>query len=212
MDKPLLILTLSISFAFLVSTKIAEASSMQVAADSNFSNQITEFSAGQTIYVQVSANNDGSSKHQLNIKDNAYNQIAAYNLSKNGNEFSANFSAPNNEGYYSLEAQIESSGSKSTSVKTIKVGKPQNANVSVNLQTKVEGQNIAVSRNTNQSVVAKSSPIPTLNSSQSPIPDSSPQIADYTDYTFDQSENGTNILINIGQFFQRIWMTIWPFR
>ena len=108
--------------------------SLEVASDSNFSSQTTNFSAGQTIYVRVNANNEGTDKHQLNLRDNQYNLISTYNLNKEGSKFTASLGAPSSEGYYSLEAQIVSAGSNNTSAKTIKVGKPQNANVKISLK------------------------------------------------------------------------------
>lgn len=113
--------------------------SLEVASDSTFSTQTTNFSAGQTIYVRVTANNEGTDKHQLNLRDNQYNLISSYNLNKEGSKFTASLTAPSSEGYYSLEAQIVSAGSNNTSVKTIKVGKPQNANVKVSVNESSSG-------------------------------------------------------------------------
>lgn len=127
-------------FAFGFFAKVqAGDNSLEVASDSNYSTQTTNFSAGQTIYVRVTANNEGTDKHQLNLRDNQYNLITSYNLSKNGSKFTASFPTPSSEGYYSLEARIESSGSVSTSVKTIKVGKPQNSNVKVSVSESTSG-------------------------------------------------------------------------
>src|SRR3990167_11159413 len=85
---------------------------LEVASDSNFSSQTTNFSAGQTIYVRVTANNEGTDKHQLNLRDNQYNLISSYNLNREGSEFTASLAAPSSEGYYSLEAQIEDGAPK----------------------------------------------------------------------------------------------------
>src|SRR3989344_4992705 len=112
---------------------------LEVASDSNFFSQTINFSAGQTIYVRVTANNEGTDKRQLNLRDNQYNLIKSYTLAKDGSKFTISLPAPSSEGYYSLEAQIVSAGSKNTSVKTIKVGKPQNANVKVSVNESSSG-------------------------------------------------------------------------
>src|SRR3989344_3679242 len=146
---------------------------LEVASDSNFSSQTTNFSAGQTIYVRVNANNEGTDKHQLNLRDNQYNLIQSYNLNKEGSKFTASLTAPSSEGYYSLEAQITSSGSNNTSVKTIKVGQPQNANVKVSVKENSSG----VSKSTEEEVLGTNDEDEDQDQSPAlrPSPESSPQ-------------------------------------
>src|SRR3990167_7149997 len=142
---------------------------LEVASDSNFSSQTINFSAGQTVYVRVTANNDGTDKRQLNLRNNQYNLIQSYNLNKEGFKYTASLPAPASEGYYSLEAQIVSAGSNNTSVKTIKVGDPQNANVKVSVNESSSGTSqspqaeVAGSENENQI------------EEENPPPESSPQ-------------------------------------
>src|SRR4030042_5413697 len=132
-----------ITFIIFNISEVFADSNLEVAADSNFSNQTRDFSAGQTIYVRITTDSSGEQKHQLNLRDNTYNLITSYNLNKNGNLYSTNFNAPQGIGYYSLEAEIVSEGRNVTSVKTIKVGGPNNANISVriNNETSTSGNN-----------------------------------------------------------------------
>ena len=174
--------------------------SLEVASDSNFSSQTTNFSAGQTIYVRVNANNEGTDKHQLNLRDNQYNLISTYNLNKEGSKFTASLGAPSSEGYYSLEAQIVSAGSNNTSAKTIKVGKPQNANVKVSVNESSSG--------TSQSPQAEVKGVEDEDQSPylSPSPESSPQTEVYQE---EPEESGFwtpvfNVALKIADF-------LWPF-
>src|SRR4030042_3101037 len=132
-----------ITFTIFNGSAVLADSNLEVAADSNFSNQTTNFSAGQQIYVRINTDSSGEQKHQLNLRDNSYSLIKFYNLNKNGNLYSTNFNAPQGVGYYSLEAEIVSAGRNVTNVKTIKDGSPNNANVSVriNNETSTSGNN-----------------------------------------------------------------------
>jgi len=176
--------------------------SLEVASDSNFSSQTTNFSAGQTIYVRVTANNEGSDKHLLNLRDNQYNLISTYNLTKEGSKFTASLGAPSSEGYYSLEAQIVSSGSNNTSVKTIKVGKPQNANVKVSVNESSSG----VSQSTEEEILGTDDADQDQTPVLSPSPESSPQTEVYQE---EPKEAGFwtpvfNVALKIADF-------LWPF-
>ena len=55
------------------------STNMEIAADAGFTNQTLQFSAGQTIYVRVTANNSGDTKSVLNLRDNLYNLLASIN-------------------------------------------------------------------------------------------------------------------------------------
>ena len=160
--------------ALALSAKVqAGDNGLEVAQDSNFFSQTINFSAGQTIYVRVTANNEGTDKRQLNLRDNQYNLIKSYTLAKDGSKFTVSLPVPSSEGYYSLEAQITSSGSNNTSVKTIKVGKPQNANVKVSVNESTSG-----SSQSPQAEVVGSEDENQIEK-VSPTPESSPQTEVY---------------------------------
>ena len=109
-------------------------SAMEIAADSSFTNKTLKFNAGQTIYVRVTVDNDGQDKHVLNLRDNNYNLITTYSMTKSGNQFQVNFPAPAAAGIYSLEANIVSSGSVANFVQTIEVGDAGSQNSQVNVK------------------------------------------------------------------------------
>src|SRR3989338_5270854 len=83
--------------------KIVDSSSaLEIARDSTFSNRTNEFSAGQTVYVRVTSEVSGTTKRELNLRDNSYNLITTYGLSSAGsNQYTASFAAPNTAGIYS---------------------------------------------------------------------------------------------------------------
>ena len=110
------------------------SSAMEIAADSAFTNKTLKFNAGQTIYVRVTADNEGGDKHVLNVRDNNYNFLTGYSMAKNGNQFLVDFPAPANPGIYSLEANIVSSGSVANFVQTIEVGGGGTGNSQVNVK------------------------------------------------------------------------------
>jgi len=176
--------------------------SLEVASDSNFSSQTTNFSAGQTIYVRVNANNEGTDKHQLNLRDNQYNLISTYNLNKEGSKFTASLGAPSSEGYYSLEAQIVSAGSNNTSAKTIKVGKPQNANVKVSVNESSSG----VSKSTDEEILGTDDEDQDQSPALSPSPESSPQTE-----VFQQQPKESGFWTPVFNVALKIADFLWPF-
>ena len=95
---------------------------MDIAADSGFSQIVGNFNSGQTIYVRITTDNEGSDKHNLNVHDSNYNILSTYQLNRSGNRFTVNFPAPQTAGTYSLEADIQSNGANLNLVKTITVG------------------------------------------------------------------------------------------
>lgn len=212
--KPPNLRALLISLFILSSTfsnLVIAGASLETATDASFATTTLDFSPGQTIFVRVWAENSGETSHQLNLRDSQYNQLESFTLNKlSGNQFSVNFSAPQNEGYYSLESRVESQGSISTSVKTIKVGSPQNASVKVNIQNKVQGQSVTDQFNTN----SQKSPSPQINSSPPPSNSSEePETFDNPDFTFeDKSHQKSNFLLNLEQFIKKLWASLWPFR
>ena len=116
---------------------------MEIATDAGFANQTLNFSAGQTIYVRVTADNSGDSSSVLNLRSNLYNLLATYQFSKTGTnpyQFTVNFPAPGASGNYSLEANIESNGSVVNYVRTIEVS-GSNSDQSDNSQVNVKVEN-----------------------------------------------------------------------
>jgi len=122
-------------------------SSMEIASDASFAAKTLKFNSGQTIYVRVTAENDGSDKHVLNLRDNNYSLITTYSMAKSGDQFLVNFPAPQNSGIYSLEANITSAGSVTNFVKTIEVGGggTGNSQVNVKIENKVNTGNQVLS-------------------------------------------------------------------
>src|SRR3989344_5482775 len=135
-------------------------SAMEIAADSAFTNKTLKFNAGQTIYVRVTAENDGSDKHVLNLRDNNYSLITTYSMTKSDSEFLVNFTAPSSAGIYSLEANITSSGSVANFVKTIEVGEggANNSQVSVKINNQVNTDNQVNTGNQSSSTSEESEP------------------------------------------------------
>ena len=185
---PALVIFLSLNFSNLIPdidigkiiNSATSGSAMEIASDASFTNQTLEFNAGQIIYVRVTAENDGSDKHDLNLRDNNYNLITTYSMNKNGNQFVVNFPAPNAAGIYSLEANIVSSGSVSNFVKTIEVGEggAGNSQVSVKINNQVNTGNQILSETDQASPIQtpgssdQASPIPTPTPTPTPTPDS----------------------------------------
>jgi len=136
MSKPLLPLLLFL--VTLITPSDIFASSLEVSKSSNFSESDTNFASGETVYVRVATDKAGSSS-VLSVRDNNYSSIKTINLNRNGDSYTASFSAPSGDGYYSLEAKIKGEGMNVTSVKTIKVGNPTSANINVNVNSSVKG-------------------------------------------------------------------------
>lgn len=128
-------LVITALLSFLSPFPVLAGSNLIVSSDASYSSSTTNFAAGQNLYVKLETDALVDGIHQLNLRDSTYNLIQTYNLSKNGNSFSTSLAAPSSEGYYSLEAVIESAGTSVKSVKTIKVGSPQNANIKVNVKS-----------------------------------------------------------------------------
>jgi|SRR3989344_815627 len=128
---------------FLLPSMVLASSPLLVSQSSDFSSDVRDFSAGQTIYVKIETDNSGDNQKVLNLRDNSYNLLKTYPLNKSGSVYTVSFGAPSGDGYYSLEAKIESSGQNTTSVKTVKVGSVNAASVKVNVNSKTEGQSRA---------------------------------------------------------------------
>src|SRR3989338_692653 len=91
---PALVIFLSLNFSNLIPdinidkiiNSATSGSSMEIASDASFANQTLEFNAGQTIYVRVTTENDGSDKHVLNLRDNNYSLITTYSMTRRSEE------------------------------------------------------------------------------------------------------------------------------
>jgi len=191
---PFAFLNLFHSSDFKTDIKIPQTQSkMEIAQDANFSSQTLNFSAGQTIYVRVTADNNGNSKSVLNLHDNSYNLLKTYQLSKintNPYQFTTKFPAPSSGGNYSLEARVESDSSVVSLVQTIEIegsGSDQSkeSEVNVKIENKV---------NTNSQVMGENEQ-----------PTSSPSVLDkpgLSSYSEPGSEGS-----DIG-FFASVWTKI----
>lgn len=146
-------------FVLLINPFDTFAASLEVSKSSSFSGSDLNFSGGETVHVRLQTDKSGSTQ-VLNIKDNNYSTIKSVNLNKNGSNYSASFAAPSSEGYYSLEAKIEGSGTSVTSVKTIKVGSPNSANIKVNVNSSVRGTSTNSQPKDEATVQPQSSPEP----------------------------------------------------
>lgn len=197
-----------LSFLFILRGDI-QSSSLEIASDQNFARTTEDFTAGQTIYVQIKTDNDGKDKRQLNLRDNQFGLLNSYTLSKNGDKFWGSLVTPQTEGYYSLEAQIESGGNVTTSVKTIRVGSPANASVQVNIKSQVQGQIVSTTTST-----PKSSPTST-DSDQQVDQGQNTEVLSESDYSFDQHSESPKqkqgVIAKISEFFKKLAEFIWPF-
>ena len=195
------------------------SANMQVATDQNFTNQTLNFEANQTIYVRLTSESTGEKARELNLRDNNYNFISSYTLSRSGGspyQYQTSLPSPQNSGYYSLEAKIESAEAVTTTVKTIKVGNVIDANssVKVNIQNKVNTQSSPSESTEPQSQAA------TIVQGQADVEQESqsPAHTDLVDQGEIQIADGTvlgqknnSLISEIGNFITRIWQFFWPF-
>lgn len=197
---------LATSLMFLtVAAQAQAASSLVISKNSDFSSPTTNFEANQTIYVKVSANSDGSKKHDLNLRDNQYNLIQTYNLEgQGGNQFKGSLPAPQNSGYYTLEARIEAEGSVTSSTRTIKVGETNNANSSVKVNVNVSTGDQSVLGNKSSPSPIPSNPSPTSEESALPTPSPTPDANTLPGSDIDFSEN-EGIFKSIIDFFKNLF-------
>lgn len=198
---PLLLVIFSVFFGNY--SQVLSSSKLELSQNSSFSSLTDKFSSGQTIYARVESDSEGDKKRELNLRDDKYNLITTYSLSKNGNVFSTSLSAPQNSGYYSLEAKIESAGSVSTSVKTIKVDNPTNSSVRVNINSSVRGSTTSERPSPSPLTV---SPSPSMLSSAQPTPIPSP-----SEEPAQEVSPKTNPFVLLGSLLARLITFFWPF-
>lgn len=203
----LLLATISILLATATSA-YAKSDDLTISPNSDFSAPTENFSAGQTIYVKVNANSQGTNKHDLNLRDNSYNLISTFNLENvSDNTFKGSLPAPQNSGYYSLEAKVESPGANTTSVKTIKVGESTNSNVNVHVNIKSSGENVT-SSNSTTSHTSTSQTLKSEEPSPSPTPVPSPTPTEQISQPEVQGVKDTNFLEKIKVFFENIFSSV----
>lgn len=166
-----------------------------LATDANFSNRTDNFSPGQTIWVKIQKDAGDSQKRQLNLRDNNYNLLESFTFEVSGNEFKKSITAPTSSGYFSLEAKIESPGSVSTSVKTIKVGSVQNSSLNIKVDNESPGQTLGKSKSPSPKASPIATPSPTASPTEQPSP--SPEPSPIT--------NGQNIFDQMREFFASIF-------
>lgn len=197
--KKILLLTLVSLLLFSASgypNRVQAGSDLHISANSDYSILNTEFSPGETVYVKVTANSEGKTKKELNLRDNQYQLISTHGLNYLGNNtFQGSLTAPANSGTYSLETRIESEGSVSTSVKTIKVGSASSkVNVKVNVQS--NGQNVLGNSQT---------PTPNPSPTASPSTTSSPSIQPQHSPDSEIKAENENIFERISSFFKKLF-------
>ena len=127
---------------FTIAGTASADSNLEISTTSSFSALSTNFSGGQTIFVRLASGLPSLSESKLNVRDNEYNLVNSFDFEKDGSYFSAVVAAPYDQGYYSLEAIVKNNDSNTTSVKTIKVGNPTNANVRVNVKSSESGSEV----------------------------------------------------------------------
>lgn len=201
MKKYILPLLLTM-FVIVAPITVSQASSLEVSNTADFSSSSLDFAAGQTIFVRVQTSLP-SDKSVLNLRDNKYNLLNTFKFARDGNYYSAVIPAPYQVGYYSLEAQIESESSSATSVKTIKVGNPSSANVSVHVNNKTGGQSLRVLGETESDKVDSVD-----KSTPSPSPEASGVDAAHSSNS--ESTNG-GLFSVVAVIFKEVIDFFWPF-
>lgn len=189
-----------IIFLFVLAPRALANSNLEVSDRSDFATAVRNFSSGQTIFVRINPGAVGASVNSsLNLRDNGYNLVNSFSLTRDGSYFSAIIPAPYGAGYFSLEATIDGGGSNIVSVKTIKVGSPNEANIKVNVGSRVQGQSVSSSsqhqskKDQSDQSLQSSSPDLSLSPSQEP------QVYVQVEKTFWQSA---------GDFFKKIWRLV----
>ena len=189
---------------FTIAGTASADSNLEISTTSSFSVLSTNFSGGQTIFVRLASDLPSMSESKLNVRDNQYNLVNSFNFEKEGSYFSAVVAAPYNQGYYSLEAIVKNNDSNTTSVKTIKVGNPTNANVRVNVKSSESGSEVLGESNRTEGSDSEK------DVKAEPKVDDNGQLDVSGDYYFDKSTSKgfgqylTSMLREIADF-------LWPF-
>jgi len=189
---------------FTIAGTASADSNLEISTTSSFSALSTNFSGGQTIFVRLASGLPSLSESKLNVRDNEYNLVNSFDFEKDGSYFSAVVAAPYNQGYYSLEAIVKNNDSNTTSVKTIKVGNPTNANVRVNVKSSESGSEVLGESNRTEGSDSEK------DVKAEPKVDDNGQLDVSGDYYFDKSTSKgfgqylTSMLREIADF-------LWPF-
>ena len=189
---------------FTIAGTASADSNLEISTTSSFSALSTNFSGGQTIFVRLASGLPSLSESKLNVRDNEYNLVNSFNFQKEGSYFSAVVAAPYDQGYYSLEAIVKNNDSNTTSVKTIKVGNPTNANVRVNVKSSESGSEVLGESNRTEGSDSEK------DVKAEPKVDDNGQLDVSGDYYFDKSTSKgfgqylTSMLREIADF-------LWPF-
>lgn len=92
-----------------VETTVSE--SVDTFSNNNYQTRTTNFSPGQTIYLQVKTNIDGTTKKTIDLLDSNKNKLNSYELNKSSSNpfiYTQSFPAPDKEGIYYLDIEIRS--------------------------------------------------------------------------------------------------------
>ncbi len=198
-------------FGILAPATVSAASNLEVSNNADFSAQTLHFNGGDNIFVRLQSLSVGNLKSQLNLRDSDYNLVNTFKLQREGSYYSVILPAPYTSGYYSLEAQVESEGASTTSVKTIKVGNPTSANVSVHVNSSTRGQstNVLGEKQTDSKADSQNSNTSSAVSIESPSP-SADSVGDQAIFNGGQ-DNPSNPLKVILGFFKTVADFLWPF-
>ncbi len=192
---------------FTIAGTASADSNLEISTTSSFSALSTNFSGGQTIFVRLASDLPGMSEGKLNVRDNEYNLVNSFDFEKDGSYFSAVVAVPYDQGYYSLEAIVKNNDSNTTSVKTIKVGNPTNANVRVNVHSSASGSEVLGESNGTEGSEGADG---TKEVNAEPEVDDNGQRDVSGDYYFDKSTSK-----GFGQYLTSIFREIadflWPF-
>jgi hypothetical protein len=168
-------------------------------SDNNYQTKTTNFSPGQTIYLQVKTNIDGTTKKSVDLLDSNKNKISSYELNKSSNNpfiYTQSFPAPNTSGIYYLDMEIRSGESSVyKGEQNINIG---NTNGSVKSESTAQvtasaGRN--VQSNNSQEQSNNSQEKITDQASPQATPQMSPQIAG------DSGKNIASIPARMNEFF-----------
>lgn len=92
-----------------VETTVTE--SITTFSDNNYQTKTTNFSPGQTVYLQVKTNIDGTTKKSVDILDSSKGKVLSFELNKSSSNpyiYTQSFAASGIEGIYYLDIEIRS--------------------------------------------------------------------------------------------------------
>ncbi|GEM_PF-3275963 len=139
----LIALILMVVFSSILVRPAFAKSDVNISDSSNFSSEVKDFSSGQTIFVRVKYDSDYSQVN-LTLDDNNSNPLKTVSMGSIGNHtYSGSLTAPTSANYYLIRIEASNGeGSKSTIVRTIKVGDISSASLNVNIDSKTGGEKV----------------------------------------------------------------------